>query len=375
MSTENLSTLKIYKLTQEQYERKIEAGDIEENAIYLTPDEDINLGLYATVEELNKKADKKHNHVISDVADLGVALDNKVSTSTTVNGKALSGNITLSASDVGAASSSHTHDEYASSSHTHSEYANSKHSHTISDVADLSDVLNAKADSNHTHSEYAASSHNHELSDVSGLNDSITDIINRLNTLEYKPISITSFSNNVNTVELGTTVNSVTLTWAMNKTPSTLTLDGTSIDTSLKSYTYNDLALKPTSVTTKTYTLKATDEKNSSSKSTSINFYNGVYYGKLNPNNGIDSAAILTMSKKIQNSKGVEFTTTTGAGEYIAYACPKRLGTATFTVGVLQGGFQEPVEVNFTNSLGYSETYYLYLSTNPNLGAITVKVS
>lgn len=343
MSTENLSTLKIYKLTQEQYERKITENDIEENAIYLTPDEDVNLSLYATVEELNEKADKKHSHAISDVNELEEALSGKVSTSTTINNKALNGNITLSASDVGAASSEHTHDEYASS--------------------------------NHTHDEYASSNHTHEFSDVNGLNDSITDIINRLNTLEYKPISITSFSNNVNTVELGTTVNSVTLTWAINKTPSTLTLDGASIGTNLTSYTYNDLALKPTSVTTKTYTLKATDEKNSSSKSTSISFYNGVYYGKLNPNNGIDSAAILTMSKKIQNSRGVEFTTTTGAGEHIAYACPKRLGAATFTVGVLQGGFQEPVEVNFTNSLGFTEAYYVYLSTNPNLGAITVKVS
>ena len=42
-----------------------------------------------------------------------------VPTTRTVNGKALSANITLSASDIGAAASSHTHD-YAASSHTHS---------------------------------------------------------------------------------------------------------------------------------------------------------------------------------------------------------------------------------------------------------------
>ena len=39
MITENLSTLKINKLTQAQYDRALEAGNIDVNALYLTPDE------------------------------------------------------------------------------------------------------------------------------------------------------------------------------------------------------------------------------------------------------------------------------------------------------------------------------------------------
>lgn len=39
MITENLSTLKIHKLTQEQYDRELAAGRIDANALYLTPDE------------------------------------------------------------------------------------------------------------------------------------------------------------------------------------------------------------------------------------------------------------------------------------------------------------------------------------------------
>lgn len=38
MITENLSTLKIHKLTQEQYDRELAAGNVEETALYLTPD-------------------------------------------------------------------------------------------------------------------------------------------------------------------------------------------------------------------------------------------------------------------------------------------------------------------------------------------------
>ena len=41
MFTENLSTLKIHKLTQEQYERELAAGNIDPNALYLTPEEEV----------------------------------------------------------------------------------------------------------------------------------------------------------------------------------------------------------------------------------------------------------------------------------------------------------------------------------------------
>ena len=61
MTTENLSTLKIHKLSQEQYDRELAAGRIDENAIYLTPDEgygDIDLEGYATVEQLNEKENR-----------------------------------------------------------------------------------------------------------------------------------------------------------------------------------------------------------------------------------------------------------------------------------------------------------------------------
>ena len=47
-------------------------------------------------------ASKTHNHAISDITNLQTTLDAKVPTSRTINGKALSSNITLSASDVSA---------------------------------------------------------------------------------------------------------------------------------------------------------------------------------------------------------------------------------------------------------------------------------
>ena len=59
MVTENLSTLKIHKLTQEQYERERDAGRLDETALYLTPDQCSNaddittFDTFPTVEQIN----------------------------------------------------------------------------------------------------------------------------------------------------------------------------------------------------------------------------------------------------------------------------------------------------------------------------------
>jgi hypothetical protein len=58
--------------------------------------------MFATKTELSGKSDTGHTHAISEVTNLQSSLDAKVPNTRTVNGKALSANITLSASDVGA---------------------------------------------------------------------------------------------------------------------------------------------------------------------------------------------------------------------------------------------------------------------------------
>lgn len=77
MITESLSTLKIHKLTQAQYNRELAAGNIDPNALYLTPDEAEDLSGYATIEQLNAKADVEHSHEISDITNLQYILANK----------------------------------------------------------------------------------------------------------------------------------------------------------------------------------------------------------------------------------------------------------------------------------------------------------
>lgn len=93
MITENLSTLKIHKLTQAQYDRELAAGRIDVNAMYLTPDEKVDLSIYATTSELEalqrlvgdtkvstqisnaiaSKSDTGHNHSASNITSGTIA--------------------------------------------------------------------------------------------------------------------------------------------------------------------------------------------------------------------------------------------------------------------------------------------------------------
>lgn len=55
-----------------------------------------------TDDAVSTKADSSHTHAISNITNLQSSLDAKVPASRTINGRALTANITLSASDVSA---------------------------------------------------------------------------------------------------------------------------------------------------------------------------------------------------------------------------------------------------------------------------------
>jgi hypothetical protein len=76
MKTTNLPTLKIHKLSQAQYERELAAGRIDENAIYLTPDEnnDVDPSGYASITDVDEKVDS-HNTSTSAHNDIRLALN------------------------------------------------------------------------------------------------------------------------------------------------------------------------------------------------------------------------------------------------------------------------------------------------------------
>lgn len=111
----------------------------------------------------------------------------------------------------------------------------------------------------------------------------------------------------------------------------------------------------------------------SGSSSITHTFYNYRYWGVSSVASGYTEANIEALAgSDIANSVSNTFTVSAGASQYIIYSYPTRLGTATFTVGGFEGGFQPPETVSITNSAGFTENYYAYRSTNLNLGNTTV---
>ena len=64
---------------------------------------------------------------------------------------------------------------------------------------------------------------------------------------------------------------------------------------------------------------------------------------------------------------------TAGAGSYLFFGFPTRLGSVAFWVGGFEGGFEAPEEVEVTNVNGYAENYFAWRSTNAGLGETTVE--
>lgn len=244
-----------------------------------------------------------------------------------------------------------------------STFTPSEHTHTMADITDYVEPTVDK--------ELSTSSTN--AVENKAIATKFEDIDAKIADLMYTAINITSFSNTVNVAEMGATVDNVTLNWDYNKVPKTLTLDGVSVTPKDKSKALTAQGIK----TNKSFTLRAVDERNATStKTTSITFYNGIYYGAKTAVADIDSAFILGLTKKLQGSKATTFSANAnGADSYIYYAVPTRYGTCGFNVGGFDGGFSKVSTIEFTNASGYKESYDVYKSDNANLGQTTVKVS
>lgn len=150
MNTENLSTLKIHKMTQSQYERELEAGRIDENALYLTPDEVIDLSNHVTFTELDTKLETKANvnHIHDDYATT-IYVDEQISRIPTPD---VSGQIAVHSSDITAhADIRWTIDVLESNVNNKlNNKANSSHTHTISNVTNLQSTLDTKVPTSRT---------------------------------------------------------------------------------------------------------------------------------------------------------------------------------------------------------------------------------
>lgn len=104
-----------------------------------------------------------------------------------------------------------------------------------------------------------------------------------------------------------------------------------------------------------------------------IRFYfaKPVYYGVL-VELTIDSELLNTnLTRILEYKKEIKFDLVAGEDEFIYVAMPKGFNSEVY-MDAWRGGFDNPVEIEHTNSSGYTETYQVFKSTYSNLGDVAV---
>lgn len=132
MITQDVSTLKIHKLTQEQYDQALASGNIDENALYLTPDEEVDLSGYATESYVDEATAAVKNELLNGA---GEAYDTLKELGDLIvdNQDALEALETIATGK-----------------------ADAEHTHEIAEVNGLQNALDGKADASHgTHVTYS----------------------------------------------------------------------------------------------------------------------------------------------------------------------------------------------------------------------------
>lgn len=206
------------------------------------------------------------------------------------------------------------------------------------------------------------------LGEVQDIDNRFAQTNAKLSSLENQvdPFTATlSISKSI--AELGSSQD-LTLNWSYNRDIKTQKINNDNLDISIRSKSYSNVS------TPTTYTLTATSTLDfTTSKSVSITFTNGIYYGASSSTN-YNSDLIKSLTKELSTNKSRTITVNASSSEYIYYCVPVRLGECSFNVNGFDGGFDNVTTISFTNDFGYTEDYRIYKSTNSNLGNTTVVV-
>lgn len=212
---------------------------------------------------------------------------------------------------------------------------------------------------------------NEQIPSATNVEDALNTIIGKI---YYVDPAITSFTMtpSTDTYEIGSTVNELTFAWAYNKDIVSQTLtDCTLADETVRSATYST----PLN-SNKTFTLTASDGKNSVSASKSVSFKHKVYWGAASEPASFDSAFILALTGKkfATNYKG-SYSMNLGEGQYGYIAYPASWGKIdSWYIGGFEITTHDCGTIEFTNASGNTTTFRITRTTQPGLGSISVEV-
>jgi hypothetical protein len=188
-----------------------------------------------------------------------------------------------------------------------------------------------------------------------------------LDYLLYKAPQITSFTNNVNVVEMGTTVTDVVLNWTLNKTVTSQNIAGVG-DIAVGTTTKELTPLMLTSDAS--WTLTVSDGTNSVTKTTGVKFENKAYWGT-SASTTLDNAGVLALNNAFATNYDMDKTLDATGGKYMYFAVPTSFGldTSKFKVGGLANSDWVKTTIDFTNASGYKTSYDVFRSGNIQTGS------
>lgn len=226
-----------------------------------------------------------------------------------------------------------------------------------------------------------------ELSKNTGVSDRVTALEQRLEEHINPYVNIAVTPNGMGTYERGVVIDAVTVGWSINRNPQRLTISGPGIDGTKELAVTNRNYAVPENKDDKLgitwentsgfkWTITAIGEREevSSKQTAPITFHNTVYWGNVAKPATVDSAFIRNLGgSKLTGDKNQTVSITGGAGKYFYYAYPARLGESMFQIGSGDYTFASETK-DIENASGYTEPYIIYVSDNPMISNVTIKV-
>lgn len=206
------------------------------------------------------------------------------------------------------------------------------------------------------------------LANISGqniLSDYYLSIKSRVEQLEYIPLSILDFNNNINVVEKGTVVTSIIFSFRFNKVPLSASINNN----------IGDIVVTQTSLTknvnieeSRVFVLTASDGIGTVTKTSTVLFLNKVYWG-ISDDSILTNEKVLSLSNSILTATKVRNFVINGEGKRIVYAVPNGFGNVNFKFGGLPFTAITKNTQNVTNGLGSTSLYDIYVTDNIQFGS------
>lgn len=209
-----------------------------------------------------------------------------------------------------------------------------------------------------------------DASTISYHNVTYNTVEKALDKLLYVPVTVGISGGG--TYEIGTTINTVNLTWSTNKDITTQSINNGigSLAPEVRNYTHSGQTI----TSNRTYTITVNDGTQNGTSSTTVAFMYKRYCGT-SSNTSLNNSQILALGSEFSSTRVQNRTFDCTGGTYFYIVYPASWGTATFKVGGLSFSDMILSTQTITNAVGASVLVYVYRVNNIQTGsAINVEV-